>query len=262
MRFITIFRNEPNSNAPPPSDEEMALHREEMGREIEKAIAAGTMVSTGGIGLREKTGGRIHNKGGTITVEAPPRGDGGWMAAGGFGIVNADSREALIETLSQQILKMGEGSVEFIHYNQFYPAPEARFAPPTSPSYPAGVIPYLSFDNATEVIAFYIKAFGAKEIARMYGADGKRIMHCQLEINGGGLMLSDNFVEYGLPPIQRSRSYVMQLVVPDGDIWWDRAVKAGCRETMPFAVAPWGDRYGQMLDPFGVTWSVSCPAKP
>lgn len=115
MRFITIFRNDPNRNAPPPSDGEMALHREEMGREIEKAIAAGAMVSTGGIGLRETTGGRIHNRGGTITVEAPPRGDGGWMAAGGFGIVNADSREALIESLSQQILKMGEGSVEFIH---------------------------------------------------------------------------------------------------------------------------------------------------
>jgi PhnB protein len=63
------------------------------------------------------------------------------------------------------------------------------------------------------------------------------------------------------PPTQRSRSYVMQLVVPDGDIWWDRAVKAGCRETLPFAVAPWGDKHGHMLDPFGVTWSVSCPAK-
>ena len=89
--------------------------------------------------------------------------------AGGFGIVNAESREALIETLSQQILKMGEGSVEFINYNQFYPAPEASFAPATSTAYPAGVIPYLSFDNATDVIAFYIKAFGAKEIGALSG---------------------------------------------------------------------------------------------
>ena len=121
MRFITIFNSDPNSNAARPSGQEMALHREKMGREIEKAIAAGTMITTGGIGLCETTGGRIHNKSGKITVEAPPRGDGGWMAAGGFGIVNADSREAVIETLSKQILKMGDGSVEFIHYNQLYP---------------------------------------------------------------------------------------------------------------------------------------------
>lgn len=261
MRFITIFRNDPNSTAPKPSDEEMAKHREEMGHHIEQAVANGTMVSTGGLGARATNGGRIHNRGGRVTVETPPEGDGGWMAAGGFAIVNADSREALVEDLKRQILGMGEGTVEFIHYNQFYPAPVASFAPPSSASYPAGVIPYLSFDNATEVIAFYVKAFGAKEIARMYGEDGKRIIHCQLEINGGGLMLSDNFVEYGLPPTQRSRSYVMQRVVPDGDAWWDRAVKAGCSETMPFAVAPWGDKYGQMCDPFGVTWSVSSPAK-
>jgi uncharacterized glyoxalase superfamily protein PhnB len=261
MRYITIFKGDPNSTAPKPSDEEMAKHREEMGRHIEQAIAAGTMVSTGGLGMRATHGGRIHNKNGKLTVETPPEGDGGWMAAGGFAIVNAESREALVEDLKRQILGMGEGSVEFIHYNQFYPPPDVSFAPSTSTTYPAGVIPYLSFDNADEVIAFYIKAFGAKEIARMYGQDGKRIMHCQLEINGGGLMLSDNFVEYGLPPTQRSRSYVMQLVVPNGDMWWERAIKAGCIETMPFAVAPWGDKYGQMLDPFGVTWSVNTPAK-
>lgn len=261
MRFITIFRQDPNATGPKPSEEEMAKHREEMGREIGQAIAAGTMITTGGIGLRETTGGRIHNAGGRITVEAPPKGDGGWMAAGGFGIVEAASRDELIEQLSRQILKMGEGSVEFVHYHQFYPAPDASFAPPTSTAFPAGVIPYLTFDNAAEVIDFYKTAFGAKEIARMFGQDGKRIMHCQLEINGGGLMLADNFVEYGMPPVQRSSSYVMQLVVPDGDAWWESAIKAGCTARMPFGVAPWGDKYGQLADPFGVVWAINTPAQ-
>ena len=261
MRFITIFRQDPNSTAPPPSEAEIARHREEMGRQVGEAIAAGTMVTTGGLGFRETSGGRIHNKGGKLTVEAPPKGDGGWMAAGGFAIVNAETREALIEDLKKQILGMGEGSVEFVHYNQFYPAAEATFAPPTSTAMPGGVIPYLSFDNAGEAVEFYRKAFGAKEIARMYGQDGKRIMHCQLEINGGALMLSDNFVEYGLPPTQRSASYVMQLVLADGDAWWERAIKAGCKEKMPFALAPWGDKYGQMADPFGVTWAINTPGK-
>jgi len=261
MRFITIFRSDPNNTAPMPSEEEMAKHREEMGRHIEQAIAAGTMVTTGGLGHRETTGGRIHNKGGKLIVETPPTGDGGWMASGGFAIVNADSRDALIEDLKRQILGMGEGSVEFVHYNQFYPAADQTLAPPTSTAMPGGVIPYLSFDGASAVVDFYVKAFGAKEIARMYGQDGKKIMHCQLEINGGALMLSDNFPEFGLPPVQRSTSYTMQLVVPDGDVWWDRAIKAGCKEKMPFALAPWGDKYGQMTDPFGVTWSVNTPGK-
>lgn len=53
----------------------------------------------------------------------------------------------------------------------------------------------------------------------------------------------------------------MQLVVADGDAWWQRAVEAGCTEKLPFAVAFWGDKYGQLVDPFGVTWALSSPAK-
>ena len=144
------------------------------------------MVTTGGIGLRADDW-RPHPQQG--------RQDHGRDAAGGRRRLDGRGRlrhrqcrlaRGAGRRPEAQILAMGEGTVEFIHYNQFYPAPEASFAPPTSTSYPAGVIPYLSFDNATEVIDFYTKAFGAKEIARMYGEDGKRIMHCQLEINGGG----------------------------------------------------------------------------
>jgi PhnB protein len=111
------------------------------------------------------------------------------------------------------------------------------------------------------VIEFYKKAFGAKEIARMFGQDGKRIMHCQLEINGGALMLADWFEEFGMAPVQRSESDMMQLVVEDGDMWWSRAVAAGCKSKMPFDVAPWGDKYGQMVDPYGVHWAINSPAK-
>jgi uncharacterized glyoxalase superfamily protein PhnB len=64
----------------------------------------------------------------------------------------------------------------------------------------------------------------------------------------------------GMPPIQRSSSYTMQLVVADGDLWWSRAIAAGCKERLPFAVAPWGDKYGQFVDPFGVSWAINSPA--
>jgi len=59
--------------------------------------------------------------------------------------------------------------------------------------------------------------------------------------------------------VQRSSSYTMQLVVADGDAWWKRAMQAGCVQKLPFEKAPWGDKYGQLLDPFGVTWALSSP---
>lgn len=256
MRFISIFRSKVAPSGPPKPE-----HIAAMQKQIGEAVAAGKMVTTGGIGFREKTGGRVTNDKGRMSVEAPPQGDGGWMSAGGFSIVNAGSREELIEELKKQLEFMGEGTVEFCEYKQFFPAAEQTIARPASTEMPSGVVPYLSFDGASAVVDFYAKAFGAKEIARMYGQDGKRIMHCQLEINGGALMLSDNFPEFGLPPVQRSVSYTMQLVVPDGDTWWGRAIKAGCKAKMPFAIAPWGDKYGQMTDPFGVTWAINTPAK-
>jgi uncharacterized glyoxalase superfamily protein PhnB len=257
MRFITIFRSKAAPSGPPKPE-----HIAAMQKQIGEAVAAGKMVTTGGIGFREKTGGRITFDNGKMSLEAPPQGDSGWMSAGGFSIVNADSREQLAEELKTQLQFMGEGTVEFCEYKQFYPAADQAIAPPSgTQQMPGGVVPYLSFDGANEVVEFYKQAFGAKEVARMYGQDGKRLMHCQLEINGGALMLSDNFQEYGLPPVQRSRSYTMTLVIEDGEFWWKRAIDAGCKVTMPFENAPWGDRYGQFIDPFGVTWAMNSPAK-
>jgi uncharacterized glyoxalase superfamily protein PhnB len=74
-------------------------------------------------------------------------------------------------------------------------------------------------------------------------------------------MIADNFPEMGFPPVQRTLSDVMHLVVEDGDHWWSRAIRAGCEQKMPFEVAFWGDRYGTFADPFGVTWALVEPAK-
>jgi PhnB protein len=90
--------------------------------------------------------------------------------------------------------------------------------------------------------------------------DGKRIMHAHLLINGGHLMLNDDFPEYGgaaSPP----GSLTLHLQVPDADAAWDRAIGAGATERMPIADQFWGDRYGQVTDPFGFTWSIGAPSK-
>ena len=120
-----------------------------------------------------------------------------------------------------------------------------------------GVIPYLMIDGADKAIEFYKKAFGAKDIGTIRTDDGKHVMHCQLEINGGGLMLSDAAIMGGKQT--PSESYTMQLIIHHGDTWWKRAVDAGCKVTTPFEKQFWGDRYGRLQDPFGIDWALNEP---
>ena len=60
--------------------------------------------------------------------------------------------------------------------------------------------PYLTVKGAADAIALYKKAFGAKEKSRMPAEDGKRLMHADITINGGTVLLCDEFPEYGGPP--------------------------------------------------------------
>lgn len=123
-----------------------------------------------------------------------------------------------------------------------------------------GVAPYLSVggDGAAAASAFYQKAFAAKEEARIPAQDGQRLMHCHLTINGGPLLLSDCFPEYGYPA-KTPQGFMIHLQVDDADAWWDRAVAAGCEVLTPIDLQFWGDRYGQLKDPFGYSWSIGGP---
>jgi PhnB protein len=123
-----------------------------------------------------------------------------------------------------------------------------------------GVIPYLQVEGAGDAIAFYKKAFGAREISRTASDDGKRIMNAQLEINGGTIMVMDAMPEHGFAH-QPSHSFTMQLIVPDGQGWFDRAVEAGCKVQTPFQKMFWGDLWGGVIDPFGVHWGVDQSAE-
>ena len=113
--------------------------------------------------------------------------------------------------------------------------------------------------KAKEAIDFYGAAFGAECAMDPFMADdGKRVMHAHLTINGGSLMLNDDFPEYGgaaTPP----GSTTLHLQVSDADAAWNRALEAGAVEKFPLADQFWGDRYGQVTDPFGFTWSIGAP---
>jgi PhnB protein len=248
MRFLQIVTALASGNPPPRT----ASHAATVGARIREAVAAGKLLATGGLGKRATSAARIVRKDGTVTVEDPPLGDG-WMAGGGYSLTEYATKEDAIANAKETLEMMGEGILELIQVSEMHP-------PPKNPGMPFGVVPYLAIEGAGDAAAFYQKAFGAKEIRRELGPDGRKLMHCHLEINGGALMLSDHFPEMGKPPIQRSTSYTMQLVVADGGVWWSRAIAAGCTEKMPFGVAPWGDKYGQLTDPFGVTWAINTPA--
>ena len=126
-----------------------------------------------------------------------------------------------------------------------------------------GVTPHLTIRDgrAADAITFYTKAFDAHEIGRHMADDGKRIMHAHLKVNGGSLMLNDEFPEFMSAPATSPGSLVLHLQVPDADAAWERATTAGAQVRFPMKDQFWGDRYGQVEDPFGFTWSIGAPVK-
>lgn len=127
---------------------------------------------------------------------------------------------------------------------------------------PAGVYPYLSVKGGKAAVAFYERAFGAVEEYRAYGQDGERIMHARFRVNGFAILLSDDYPEFrGGAEAPPPSGVTIHLEVDDADAWWTRAVDAGATIVMPLADQFWGDRYGQVKDPFGHSWSIGAPIK-
>ncbi|HEY8616306.1 glyoxalase/bleomycin resistance/extradiol dioxygenase family protein [Phenylobacterium sp.] len=122
-----------------------------------------------------------------------------------------------------------------------------------------GVVTYLNIDGAVAAAEFYVKAFGG-EIAAMVPPDEKgRTMHAHLYVNGGSLMISDFYPEHGHPPVPPSGFTVMLMIADDIHAWWRRAIDAGCTGKVEPQVMFWGDTYGELVDPFGVTWAMNQP---
>ena len=119
----------------------------------------------------------------------------------------------------------------------------------------SGLTPYINVDGVAAAMEFYAKAFGAVERAINKADDGKRILHAHVEINGAPLFMSDFFPDYGYPAVA-PQGYNLHLQVEDAQLWWDRAVAAGCTILNPLKEEFWGDIYGQLKDPYGVTWAI------
>ncbi len=121
------------------------------------------------------------------------------------------------------------------------------------------IIPHLTLKGAAAAIDFYKKAFGAVELGRMPLPDGKALLHAQLKIGDSHLFLCDEPQFPGCPKSPQTlggNSVVVHLNVEDCDATFNRAVAAGAQVNMPPTDMFWGDRYGQLTDPFGQRWSI------
>ena len=126
-----------------------------------------------------------------------------------------------------------------------------------------GVAPHLTIPSrgGQAAIEFYQVAFGAEVAARHLAEDGERVMHAHLRINGGSVLLNDEFPEFNGEQDTVPKGVTIHLQVDDPDEWWNRAILAGSIPVFPLADQFWGDRYGLLRDPFGHSWSIGAPIK-
>ena len=118
--------------------------------------------------------------------------------------------------------------------------------------------PYLIVKSAVDAIAFYVVAFGAKELYRLQEPNGK-IGHAELEIGGGRFMLADEYPDFGaLSPVSVGGSPVsIHLYVADVDAVVAHATAAGAVVLRPLKDEFFGDRVAMIADPFGHKWHLA-----
>ena len=118
--------------------------------------------------------------------------------------------------------------------------------------------PYLVVKGAAEAIEFYKKAFGAVETVRMPGPGG-RVMHAEVKIGNAMLMLSDENPERGhlSPKTRGGPTSSIMFYTDDVDAVCRKAIALGAKEDQPPTDMFWGDRMGNITDPFGHSWGIA-----
>jgi PhnB protein len=121
------------------------------------------------------------------------------------------------------------------------------------------ITPVLVVKGAEQAIEFYKKAFGAKELNRAYMPGGNIILHAEVQIGDSRIMLNDEFPEMNCksPQSVGGASTALYVYVKDVDKIFTQAIDAGAKVTMPLMNTFWGDRTGQLVDPYGHVWSFA-----
>jgi PhnB protein len=124
------------------------------------------------------------------------------------------------------------------------------------------VTPFIVVHDASAALDWYAKAFGGKVLSRMPGPDGK-IMHSEILIGDSVLVLTDEMPGMGVRSAKTMGGSPATLMLYTGDVdaSFARATAAGAKVVMAVADQFWGDRYGQIEDPFGYRWAIATHTK-
>jgi PhnB protein len=121
--------------------------------------------------------------------------------------------------------------------------------------YRNAVVAHIYVEGAAAAIAFYARAFGARELFRVAGKDGK-IVHAEVAICGSVVMLGDptDAKLYAEPRALGACTAGLHLMVDDNEALMRRAIDAGAKEVQPVTDMFYGASSGAVRDPFGHVW--------
>jgi uncharacterized glyoxalase superfamily protein PhnB len=173
----------------------------------------------------------------------------------------ANGREPTLDEI-QKIIYAILNTHFFMTCNAMAKAEKKKTAKPKVSAIPKGyhsVTPVLVVKGAEQAIEFYKKAFGAKELDRAYMPGSNIILHAEMQIGDSRIMLNDEFPEMNCksPQSVGGASTALYVYVKDVEKIFTQASAAGATVTMPVMDAFWGDRTGQLIDPYGHVWSFA-----
>jgi PhnB protein len=122
----------------------------------------------------------------------------------------------------------------------------------------ATVTSHIVVREAAKAADWYARALGAEIGRRIQVPDG-RFMQIELRFGDSQVMIADEFPEMGaVSPLTLGGTYgALAIAADDADALWQRALGAGAEVFHPIEDAFWGERHGQVVDPFGHRWGIA-----
>jgi PhnB protein len=120
------------------------------------------------------------------------------------------------------------------------------------------IVAHIVVPDAAEAAAWYARAFGARELSRV-PLPGDRVMTVEVAFGDSVVHVGSEFPEMGIlsPLAIGGTATVLQIDTDDADGLWRRALDAGAEPRGELADAFWGERHGQLADPFGHRWNIA-----
>jgi len=112
--------------------------------------------------------------------------------------------------------------------------------------------------DADFAASWYARAFGAEEESRIPLPGGK-VLSVVLRFGRSRVHVASEFPDFGVvsPLTIGGTATVLQINTNDADALWSRALEAGAVIHHELSDQFWGERHGQLTDPFGHRWNIA-----